>query len=34
MAIMIPKKLAHRKVRKGKNAGIATLFRIAESLIA
>ena len=24
MAIMIPKKLAHRKVRKGKNEGIAT----------
>ena len=24
MAIMIPKKLAHRKVRKGKNAGVAT----------
>ncbi len=24
MAIMIPRKLAHRKVRKGKNAGVAT----------
>ena len=24
MAIMIPKKLAHRKVRNGKNAGVAT----------
>jgi large subunit ribosomal protein L16 len=24
MAIVIPKKLAHRKVRKGKNTGIAT----------
>ena len=24
MAILIPKKLAHRKVRKGKNGGVAT----------
>ena len=24
MAILIPKKVPHRKVRKGKNAGIAT----------